>query len=55
VYLPGPALTGRLKDVNAMDFGHSAALSRGAYDAAKAFLDDLRVDGPGLYGRLDPA
>jgi NTE family protein len=55
VYLPGPALTGRLKDVNAMDFGHSAALSRGAYDAAKAFLDNLRVDGPGLYGRLDPA
>jgi len=46
VYLPGPAL----QRVSPLDFGHTNTLIAGAYDASRAFLQSLRVDGPGLYG-----
>lgn len=47
VYLPGPAP--RL--VSPLDFTHTAELIEDAYLSARQFLDELHVDGPGLYQR----
>ena len=46
VYLPGPAAC-RCSPFN---FGSTQVLIDGAYEAALSFLQDLQVDGPGLYG-----
>jgi NTE family protein len=46
VYLPGPAAC-RCSPFN---FGSTQVLIEGAYEAALSFLQDLHVDGPGLYG-----
>jgi NTE family protein len=46
VYLPGPdALR-----ISPFKFAATNQLIEGAYEAAHSFLDDLQVDGPGLYG-----
>ncbi|MGB0113272.1 MAG: patatin-like phospholipase family protein [Ilumatobacteraceae bacterium] len=50
VYLPGPAPL----IVSPLDFDSTPALVREAYDTARAFLDALTVDGPGLYRALEP-
>ncbi|MGY4709690.1 patatin-like phospholipase family protein [Mycolicibacterium sp. CBM1] len=50
VYLPGPAP--RL--VSPLDFSHTAELIEDAYLAARQFLEELRVDGPGLYRQRPP-
>ncbi|MFD5251083.1 patatin-like phospholipase family protein [Amycolatopsis sp. NPDC058340] len=46
VYVPGP----KPVRVSPLDFSHTAALTAEAYEAAKTYLGELRVDGPGLYG-----
>jgi NTE family protein len=46
VYLPGPPL----HRVSPLDFTHTASLIEQAYDAARPFLEDLTLDGPGIYG-----
>jgi NTE family protein len=46
IYLPGP----EPKPVSPLDFHHTGTLIEGAYEAARSFLDDLDVTGPGLYG-----
>jgi len=46
VYLPGP----EPHPVSPLDFHHTGMLIEGAYEAARSFLDDLDVTGPGLYG-----
>jgi NTE family protein len=46
VYLPGPAI----QRVSPLEFRHTVSLMEGAYEAAAAFLDSLRLTGPGLYG-----
>jgi len=46
VYLPGPVP----HLVSLLDFRHTDMLIEGAYEAARSFLDDLDVTGPGLYG-----
>jgi NTE family protein len=46
VYLPGPVA----HRISPLHFGHTEALIEEAYDASRAFLDGLEVDGPGLYG-----
>jgi NTE family protein len=46
VYLPGPVAC-RCSPFN---FGSTQVLIEGAYEAALSFLQDLQVDGPGLYG-----
>lgn len=46
VYVPGP----KPVRVSPLDFSHTAALTTEAYDAAKTYLGELSVDGPGLYG-----
>lgn len=46
IYLPGP----KPHPVSPLDFHHTAMLIEGAYEAARSFLDDLKVTGPGLYG-----
>jgi NTE family protein len=52
LHLPGPQLT----VVNPLEFTGSAALVAQAYEAARPFLDTVRVDGPGLYGPVtEPA
>ncbi len=48
VYLPGPPP----QKMTPLDFSRTAALVEGAYQAARPFLDDLVIEGPGLYGRL---
>lgn len=46
VYLPGPfPLVG-----SPLEFVNSAALMKDAYEQSRAFLAELQVDGPGLYG-----
>ncbi|WP_233209296.1 patatin-like phospholipase family protein [Mycobacterium sp. ENV421] len=50
VYLPGPAP--RL--VSPLDFTHTAELIEDAYLSARQFLDELHVDGPGLYRQRPP-
>lgn len=46
VYLPGPAPV----RVNPLDFGHTETLAEEAYTAAREFLCEISVSGPGLYG-----
>ncbi|RSN03783.1 patatin-like phospholipase family protein [Amycolatopsis roodepoortensis] len=46
VYVPGP----KPVRVSPLDFRHTTTLTAEAYDAAKTYLGELRVDGPGLYG-----
>ncbi|TNC22343.1 patatin-like phospholipase family protein [Amycolatopsis alkalitolerans] len=46
VYLPGPVPV----RMSPLDFSHTAELDKSAYGAALAYLDDLLVAGPGLYG-----
>jgi NTE family protein len=46
VYVPGPLPV----RVSPLDFSHTATLTSEAYEAAKTYLGELRVDGPGLYG-----
>lgn len=46
VYVPGPLPV----RVSPLDFSHTAKLISDAYEAAKTYLGELRVDGPGLYG-----
>lgn len=46
IYLPGP----KPHPVSPLDFHHTAMLIEGAYEAARSFLDHLKVTGPGLYG-----
>ena len=38
--------------MNPLDFSKTAALLAGARELSTAFLRDLQVDGPGLYGSL---
>ncbi|OXM45844.1 patatin [Amycolatopsis thailandensis] len=46
VYVPGP----KPVRVSPLDFSHTAALTTEAYAAAKTYLGELSVNGPGLYG-----
>jgi NTE family protein len=46
IYLPGP----EPHPVSPLDFRRTGTLIEGAYEAARSFLDDLDVTGPGLYG-----
>ncbi|WP_020630445.1 patatin-like phospholipase family protein [Amycolatopsis alba] len=46
VYVPGP----KPVRVSPLDFSHTTALTAEAYDAAKTYLGELSVNGPGLYG-----
>lgn len=46
VYLPGPMP----HPVSPLDFRQTSMLIEQAYEAARSFLDDLKVTGPGLYG-----
>ena len=46
IYLPGP----EPRPGSPMDYDHTGMLIEGAYEAARSFLDDLDVTGPGLYG-----
>jgi NTE family protein len=46
VYLPGPAI----HRVSPLQFHHTDMLIKGAYQAARPFLERLEIDGPGLYG-----
>lgn len=48
VYLPGPAPV----RMSPLDFSHTEELTVQAYHAARRYLDELAVDGPGLYGGL---
>ncbi|MCV7397970.1 patatin-like phospholipase family protein [Mycobacterium paraseoulense] len=50
VYLPGPPP--RL--MSPLDFTYTAALIEAAYEAARSFLHQLRITGPGLYGSPSP-
>jgi NTE family protein len=46
VYLHGP----EPQTVSPLDFRHTGALIEASYEAARSFLTDLHVTGPGLYG-----
>jgi NTE family protein len=46
VYLHGP----EPHPISPLDFRHTGTLVESAYRAARSFLDDLRITGPGLYG-----
>jgi NTE family protein len=46
VYVPGPLPV----RVSPLDFSHTTTLTSEAYEAAKTYLGELRIDGPGLYG-----
>jgi len=46
VYLPGPPL----HRVSPLEFDHTALLIAGGYRASMAFLANLEITGPGLYG-----
>jgi NTE family protein len=46
VYLPGPAI----HRLSPLEFGHTAMLIEGGYEAARPFLASLEIAGPGLYG-----
>jgi NTE family protein len=46
VYLPGP----EPRPMSSLDFSHTAELIETAYEAARSFLEDLTINGPGLYG-----
>ncbi|SDZ12501.1 NTE family protein [Amycolatopsis xylanica] len=46
VYLPGPAPI----RLSPLDFSHTEELSEQAYQSARTFLDQIVINGPGLYG-----
>jgi NTE family protein len=46
VYLHGP----EPQPISPLDFRHTGTLVESAYQAARSFLDDLHITGPGLYG-----
>ena len=46
IYLHGP----EPQPISPLDFRHTGTLVEAAYRAARSFLDDLRIAGPGLYG-----
>lgn len=46
LYLPGPSL----RRISPLDFSHTDALIKEAYSAARGFLEQAKIDGPGLYG-----
>ncbi len=46
LYLPGPSL----RRISPLDFTHTELLIEEACSAARLFLQDVRIDGPGLYG-----
>lgn len=46
LYLPGPAP----QYVSPLDFTHTATYIEEGYSAARAFLETVAIDGPGLYG-----
>jgi NTE family protein len=46
IYLHGP----EPQPISPLDFRHTGTLIEAAYRAARSFLDDLRIKGPGLYG-----
>ena len=46
VYLHGP----QPHPISPLDFRHTGTLIEAAYRAARSFLEDLRITGPGLYG-----
>ncbi len=46
VYVPGP----KPVRVSPLDFSHTTTLTTEAYEAAKTYLGELSIDGPGLYG-----
>ncbi|MFD8500315.1 patatin-like phospholipase family protein [Amycolatopsis sp. NPDC059657] len=46
VYLPGPAPM----RLSPLDFSHTEELSEQAYQSARTFLEQIAVNGPGLYG-----
>jgi len=46
IYLHGP----EPHPVSPLDFRHTATLIESSYEAARSFLADLNVTGPGLYG-----
>jgi NTE family protein len=46
IYLPGP----EPQRVSPLDFHHTGELIEGAYEAARSFLEEVDVTGPGLYG-----
>jgi NTE family protein len=46
IYLHGP----EPHTVSPLDFRQTGALIEAAYEAARSFLDDLDITGPGLYG-----
>jgi NTE family protein len=46
VYLHGP----EPQTVSPLDFRHTGTLIEASYEAARSFLADLQVTGPGLYG-----
>ena len=48
VYLPGP----EVQRISPLDFSNTAVLLEEARETSRAFLRDVRVDGPGLYGSL---
>ncbi|HEX7536767.1 MAG TPA: patatin-like phospholipase family protein [Dermatophilaceae bacterium] len=50
VYLPGPAI----HRISPLEFDHTAMLIEGGYQAARPFLEDLDIAGPGLYGPASP-
>ena len=45
LYLPGPAF----RSVSPLEFNDTAELIGGSYEAARALLERVQVDGPGLY------
>ena len=51
IYLHGP----EPHRVSPLDFRHTGMLIEAAYEAARSFLNDLHVTGPGLYGSPGPA
>jgi NTE family protein len=46
LYLPGPSL----RRISPLDFTRTDALIKEAYSVARGFLEQVQVDGPGLYG-----
>jgi NTE family protein len=47
VYLPGAPV----RNLTPLDFGHTAELITHACTSSSEFLSDIKIDGPGLYGR----
>lgn len=50
IYLPGPAPV----ILSPLDFNSTPTLIRESYNTARAFLDTLTIDGPGLYRVREP-